>query len=192
MNQKRKENIDANVKAMLKNCSTDEIGFLGILLTDVIQKREEFMEIGRDSLSSVLVDPNEEFFKGNERQFLLEIIYNEEELQYFVSSMQKNIVEELETEENKFSDEDIEKLRDFFTLETLENLKVNKQNLQIKKLITALWFNENIIIEECYGISGQIYDLIEKINEFQSKSVLNCSLEKALDIIYGLKEYLES
>lgn len=192
MNQKRKENIDANVKAMLKNCSTDEIGFLGILLTDVIQKREEFMEIGRDSLSSMLVDPNEEFFKGNERQFLLEIIYNEEELQYFVSSMQKNIVEELETEENKFSDEDIEKLRDFFTLETLENLKVNKQNLQIKKLITALWFNENIIIEECYGISGQIYDLIEKINEFQSKSVLNCSLEKALDIIYGLKEYLES
>ena len=181
MNQKRKENIDANVKAMLKNCSTDEIGFLGILLTDVIQKREEFMEIGRDSLSSMLVDPNEEFFKGNERQFLLEIIYNEEELQYFVSSMQKNIVEELETEENKFSDEDIEKLRDFFTLETLENLKVNKQNLQIKKLITALWFNENIIIEECYGISGQIYDLIEKINEFQSKSVLNC-----------LKEYLES
>lgn len=192
MNQKRKENIDANVKAMLKNCSTDEIGFLGILLTDVIQKREKFMEIGRDSLSSMLVDPNEEFFKGNERQFLLEIIYNEEELQYFVSSMQKNIVEELETEENKFSDEDIEKLRDFFTLETLENLKVNKQNLQIKKLITALWFNENIIIEECYGISGQIYDLIEKINEFQSKSVLNCSLEKALDIIYGLKEYLES
>lgn len=192
MNQKRKENIDANVKAMLKNCSTDEIGFLGISLTDVIQKREEFMEIGRDSLSSMLVDPNEEFFKGNERQFLLEIIYNEEELQYFVSSMQKNIVEELETEENKFSDEDIEKLRDFFTLETLENLKVNKQNLQIKKLITALWFNENIIIEECYGISGQIYDLIEKINEFQSKSVLNCSLEKALDIIYGLKEYLES
>lgn len=192
MNQKRKENIDANVKAMLKNCSTDEIGFLGILLTDVIQKREEFMKIGRDSLSSMLVDPNEEFFKGNERQFLLEIIYNEEELQYFVSSMQKNIVEELETEENKFSDEDIEKLRDFFTLETLENLKVNKQNLQIKKLITALWFNENIIIEECYGISGQIYDLIEKINEFQSKSVLNCSLEKALDIIYGLKEYLES
>lgn len=192
MNQKRKENIDANVKAMLKNCSTDEIGFLGILLTDVTQKREEFMEIGRDSLSSMLVDPNEEFFKGNERQFLLEIIYNEEELQYFVSSMQKNIVEELETEENKFSDEDIEKLRDFFTLETLENLKVNKQNLQIKKLITALWFNENIIIEECYGISGQIYDLIEKINEFQSKSVLNCSLEKALDIIYGLKEYLES
>ncbi len=192
MNQKRKENIDANVKAMLKNCSTDEIGFLGILLTDVIQKREEFMEIGQDSLSSMLVDPNEEFFKGNERQFLLEIIYNEEELQYFVSSMQKNIVEELETEENKFSDEDIEKLRDFFTLETLENLKVNKQNLQIKKLITALWFNENIIIEECYGISGQIYDLIEKINEFQSKSVLNCSLEKALDIIYGLKEYLES
>ena len=192
MNQKRKENIDANVKAMLKNCSTDEIGFLGISLTDVIQKREEFMEIGRDSLSSMLVDPNEEFFKGNERQFLLEIIYNEEELKYFVSSMQKNIVEELETEENKFSDEDIEKLRDFFTLETLENLNVNKQNLQIKKLITALWFNENIIIEECYGISGQIYDLIEKINEFQSKSVLNCSLEKALDIIYGLKEYLES
>lgn len=192
MNQKRKENIDANVKAMLKNCSTDEIGFLGILLTDVIQKREEFMELERDSLSSMLVDPNEEFFKGNERQFLLEIIYNEEELQYFVSSMQKNIVEELETEENKFSDEDIEKLRDFFTLETLENLKVNKQNPQIKKMITALWFNENIIIEECYGISGQIYDLIEKINEFQSKSVLNCSLEKALDIIYGLKEYLES
>ncbi len=86
MNQKRKENIDANVKSMLNNCSTDEIGFLGILLTDVIQKREEFMKLERDSLSSMLVDPNEEFFKGNERQFLLEIIYNEEELQYFVSS----------------------------------------------------------------------------------------------------------
>lgn len=192
MNQKRKENIDANVKSMLNNCSTDEIGFLGILLTDVIQKREEFMKLERDSLSSMLVDPNEEFFKGNERQFLLEIIYNEEELQYFVSSMQKNIVKELETEENKFSDEDIEKLRDFFTLKTLENLNVNKQNPQIRKLIIALWCNENIIIEECYGISGQIDDLIEKINEFQSKSVLNCTLEKALDIIYGLSEYLES
>ena len=98
MNQKRKENIDANVKALLKNYSTDEIGFLGILWTNVIQKRDKFMEIGRNSLSSMLVDPKEEFFKGNERQFLLEIIYKEEELQYFVSSMQKNIVEELETE----------------------------------------------------------------------------------------------
>lgn len=192
MNQKRKEKINEHVKAMLKNCSTDEIGFLGILLTDVIQKKEEIMKLERDSLISILADPDEEFFKGEENQFLSEVLNNEKELQYFVLSMQKNIVKELESGENKFSDEDIEKLRDFFTLETLENLKVNKQNPQIRKLIIALWCNENIIIEECYGISGQIDDLIEKITKFQSKAVFNASQEKTLDIIYGLKEYLES
>jgi len=192
MKEKRKEEINSNVKALLKNHSTDEIGLLGVLLTDVIQKKEEIRELERDSLMSMLADPDEEFFKGEENQFLSEILSNEKELQYFVSSMQKNIVKELEAEENKFPDEDIEKLRDFFTLETLENLNVNKQNPQIRKLIIALWCNENIVIEECHGISGQIDDLIEKINEFQSKAVLNCSLEKALDIIYGLKEYLES
>lgn len=192
MKQKRKEEINSNVKAMLKNYSTDEIGFLGILLTDVIQKKEEIRKLERDSLMSMLADPDEEFFKGEEKQFLSEILSNEKELQYFVSSMQKNIAKELEAEENKFPDEDIEKLRDFFTLETLENFNVNKQNPQIRKLIIALWCNENIVIEECHGISGKIDDLIEKINEFQSKALLNCSLEKALDIIYGLKEYLES
>lgn len=195
MNQKRKEEINSNVKAMLKNCSTDEIGLLGVLLTDVIQKKEEIRNFERDNLMSMLVDPDEEFFKGEENQFLFEILSNEKELQYFVSSMQKNIVKELEAEENKFPDEDIEKLRDFFTLETLENLNVNKQNLQIRKLLIALWCDEKIIIEECCGISGQIDDLIKKINEFQSKAVFNefnATEEEAFDIIYGLKEYLES
>lgn len=192
MNQERKENINANVKLMLKNCSVDEIGFLGILLTNVIQKRRKMEELEQRNLMLMLCDQDEKFFKGDENQFLLRIIYNEEELQYFVSSMQKNIVEELETQENRFSDEDIERLRDFFTLETLENLNVNKQNTQIRKLIIALWCNENVIIEECYGISEQIDELIGKITEFQSKAVLNASLEKALDIITDLKEYLES
>lgn len=195
MKEKRKEEINSNVKAILKNHSTDEIGFLGILLTNVIQKREEIMELERDSLMSMLADPDEEFFKGEENQFLFEILSNEKELQYFVSSMQKNIVKELEAEENKFPDEDIEKLRDFFTLETLENLNVNKQNPQIRKLLIALWCDEKIIIEECHGISGQIDDLIKKINEFQSKVVFNkfnATEEEAFDIIYGLKEYLES
>lgn len=195
MKEKRKEEINSNVKAILKNHSTDEIGFLGILLTNVIQKREEIMELERDSLMSMLADPDEEFFKGEENQFLSEILSNEKELQYFVSSMQKNIVKELESGESKFSDEDIEKLRDFFTLETLENLNVNKQNPQIRKLLIALWCDEKIIIEECHGISGQIDDLIKKINEFQSKVVFNefnATEEEAFDIIYGLKEYLES
>lgn len=198
MKEKRKEEINSNVKALLKNHSTDEIGLLGVLLTDVIQKKEEIRKLERDSLMSMLADPDEEFFKGEENQFLFEILSNEKELQYFVSSMQKNIVKELEAEENKFPDEDIEKLRDFFTLETLGNLNINKQNPQIRKLLIALWCDEKIIIDECYGISGQIDDLIKKINEFQSKVVFNelnatnATEEEVLDIIYGLKEYLES
>ncbi len=192
MELKRKKDIDENVKKILKNTSTDEIGFLGILLTDVIQKREKLLELEKESLISMLYDPNEEFFKDDEKQFLSEILNNEEELQYFVSAMQKNIVKKLEDEENTFSDEDIEKLRDFFTLEALEDLKVDKQNIQIRKLIIAVWCDENVIIEECYGISEQINELIEKITEFQSKAILNDSLEKALDVITNLKEYLES
>lgn len=192
MELKRKKDIDENVKKILKNTSTDEIGFLGILLTDVIQKREKLLELEKESLISMLYDPNEEFFKDDEKQFLSEILNNEEELQYFVSAMQKNIVKKLEDEENTFSDEDIEKLRDFFTLEALEDLKVDRQNIQIRKLIIAVWCDENVIIEECYGISEQINELIEKITEFQSKAILNDSLEKALDVITNLKEYLES
>lgn len=192
MELKRKKDIDENVKKILKNTSTDEIGFLGILLTDVIQKREKLLELEKESLISMLYDPNEEFFKEHEKQFLSEILNDEEELQYFVSAMQKNIVKKLEDEENTFSDEDIEKLRDFFTLEALEDLKVDRQNIQIRKLIIAVWCDENVIIEECYGISEQINELIEKITEFQSKAILNDSLEKALDVITNLKEYLES
>lgn len=192
MELKRKKDIDENVKKILKNTSTDEIGFLGILLTDVIQKREKLLELEKESLISMLYDPNEEFFKDHEKQFLSEILNDEEELQYFVSAMQKNIVKKLEDEENTFSDEDIEKLRDFFTLEALEDLKVDRQNIQIRKLIIAVWCDENVIIEECYGISEQINELIEKITEFQSKAILNDSLEKALDVITNLKEYLES
>ena len=192
MTEKRKENINANVEYMLKNCSSEEIGFLGMLLTDIIRKREKSSDFEKGYLMEILSDPNEGFFKGNENQFLSEILHNEEELQYFVSAMQKNIVKKLEDEETTFSDEDIEKLRDFFTLEALENLKADKKNMQIRKLIIALWCNENIIIEECYGISGQINELIGKLTEFQSKAILNDSLEKALDAITNLKEYLES
>lgn len=68
----------------------------------------------------------------------------------------KNIIKQLQSEENIFSDEDIEKLRDFFTLEVLENCNANKKNSQIRKLIIALWCDRIVIFEECPGISKDI------------------------------------
>ncbi len=190
MDQKRKKNIDANVKSILKNCSVDEIQFLGLLLTDVIQKSEgDIREFNQISIMEMLQDSEEEYFKGDENKFLSEIIWNKEELQYFVSQMQKNIIKQLQSEENIFSDEDIEKLRDFFTLEVLENCNANKKNSQIRKLIIALWCDRIVIFEECPGISKDINELILKLDEVLNKATLIGGLIEILDI---LQQYLKS
>ena len=76
--------------------------------------------------------------------------------------MQNNIVRELE-ENDRIAVEEIEKLRDFFTVESLNECRLNKEKKAIRILITAVVFDEIIQFEEYRGISGRICDLITEL-----------------------------
>lgn len=56
MNKKRREDIDANVKLLLKKYSSEEVGFLGAILGNVIQEKKAITKKERNFLISMLND----------------------------------------------------------------------------------------------------------------------------------------
>lgn len=193
MNQKRKKDIDANVKLLLKKYSSEEIGFLGAILGNVIQEKKAMTKEQKNFLILMLNDPKEKFFLGEGTNVLSEIISEQEILRYFVVEMQRSILEDLESDTTVFTDKDVNYFKDFFTLKDLEEYGVNLQNTRIRKLIIFIWFDKTILLEEVWG-EKKIAELILKMDEELSKTMENSNFKGILDSISSdyEGEYLNS
>ena len=127
-------------------------------------------------------DPKDNDLPESVKQFLSSISNNPDEVKYFVSKMQNNIIRELE-ENDRIAVEEIEKLRDFFTVESLAECRLNKEKQAIRILITAVVFDEIIQFEEYRGISGRICDLITEL-PLESIVDMGDAMCEAYSIIY--------
>ena len=193
MNKKRREDIDANVKLLLKKYSSEEVGFLGAILGNVIQEKKAITKKERNILISMLNDPKEKFFLGEGSKVLSQIISEQEDIRYFVAEMQRSILKELDSNITIFTDKDVDYFKDFFTFKDLEEHGVNLQNSRIRKLIIFIWIDKTILLEEVWG-EKKIAELISKMDEKLSKTKENRNFKAILDSISSNyeQEYLNS
>lgn len=163
MNETRKLEIDTMVQSITKNLEPEKIGFIGVLLWSIVKKESEKLSSKEiEEIEKIANDPDDDYFPECVKKFLLEISNNPAEIKYFVSQMQNNIIKELESC-NEISCEEIERLRDFFSMETLEKLNINRQDKNIRILIIAVCFDKTIPFEENRGLSEKIDNLIKEI-----------------------------
>ena len=186
METKRIEEISKMAENIVKKLTPESIGHIGELFWSVvIEGKDDLSSEELREIETIANDPEDDAFPEPVKQFLLTIINNPIETKYFVSKMQECIVKDIE-EDQRVSDDEIEQVRDFFTIESLKNLRnccSNRSNDNIKKLIIAVLLDEVITFEECPGISGRICELFEEIPQENVEEVAEVMFE-AYNIIY--------
>ena len=163
MNKIRKLEIVQMAEHIVRESTAEEIGYIGVLLWSVVKDgRDELSVKEIEEIQEMVDDPEDVRFPDIVEQFLLGISNNPEEVRYFVSIMQNNIMKELE-ENDRITAEEIEELRNFFTVDYLKECCLDTEKQNIKILITAVVFDDIIQFEEYKGISRKICDLITQL-----------------------------
>ena len=163
MNQKRKLEIDKMAEGVVKDLTPYKIGYIGILLWSIIEDGKDELSNGEiKEIRMIANDSEDDILPMQVKKFLLSISNNIEEMKYFISRMQNNIIRKLEQNE-EISAEEIERLRGLFTVESLKKYCVNRRSRAIRILVTAVAFDNFIQFEEYQGISKKICDLITEL-----------------------------
>ena len=183
MNKTRKLEIDKMAENIVRKLTAENIGLIGVMLWSVVKDCGDKLSANEiREIREMADDPKDNDLPEPVKQFLSSISNNPDEVKYFVSKMQNNIVRELE-ENDRIAVEEIEKLRDFFTVKSLAECCLNKEKQAIRILITAVVFDEIIQFEEYRGISGRICDLITEL-PLESIVDMGDAMCEAYSIIY--------
>ena len=163
MNKTRELEIAQMAEHIVGELTAEEIGFVGVLLWSVVKEHEdELSDKEIRKIQKMAQNQRNTELPIQVKRFLLSISNNPDEVRYFVLIMQNKIIKELE-ENDRITAEEIEELRNFFTVDYLKECCLDKEKQNLKILITAVVFDDIIQFEEYKGISRKICDLITQL-----------------------------
>ena len=183
MNKTRKLEIDKMAENIVRELTAENIGLIGVMLWSVVKDCGDKLSANEiREIREMADDPKDNDLPEPVKQFLSSISNNPDEVKYFVSKIQNKIIEKLE-KGNQITAEEVEELREFFTVDSLKvrHLDTEKQNIKI--LITAVAFDDVIQFENYKGISRKICDLITEL-PLESIVHMGDAMCEAYSIIY--------